>query len=308
MVKIIKVRLDVLNVAILGTGQIGTDLAVKVSARSEFRLILVAGRRLDSPGLKFLSEKNFPISERGIDAILESPDHIDIVFDCTSAADHIENWPRLRSLGISAIDLTPAKIGSYFIPRVTSLVSHISGDPININLVTCGGQATAPIIHAIRGLTEMARVEVASNIASLSAGPATRANLDEYITTTERVLKDLSGAQETKAILILNPATPPITMQNTIYINFLNNAEVDESSLNQTITSTVRRIQRYVPGLRLAMKPTFSGSEFVISVLVRGHGDYLPPYSGNLDIINSAAIEAALELSISQNGNVRRGL
>ena len=286
-----------LRVAVLGSGQIGTDLAVKLSKRIDFQVIQVSGRRPDSPGLGFLSRKGIPTTFGGIDSILDSHKDIDLAFDCTSAQDHLNHWPLLQNVGLSVIDLTPSKIGNFFIPNVTKIEKPLNEKAININLVTCGGQAAGPLVHAVRTIASIARIEVASNIASLSAGPATRANIDEYISTTENVLLKISSGIEAKAILVLNPAEPPITMQNTLYFSFINRENVDEANLQKAITSAVRDVQRYAPGYRIRLKPTFVKDEFVISVLVRGSGDYLPEYSGNLDIINSAAIEAASEFA-----------
>ena len=169
---------------------------------------------------------------------------------------------------------------------------------MNLNLVTCGGQSAAPIVHALSKILKISRVEIASNIASLSAGPATRANIDEYINTTESVLGIVSGALDTKAILILNPAVPPITMQTTIYIDFEEKNELDEALILSYINQATRGMQGYVPGVRLLMRPVITPNRVTITLQVRGNGDYLPSYSGNLDIINAAAIQALFELHI----------
>jgi acetaldehyde dehydrogenase len=163
-------------------------------------------------------------------------------------------------------------------------------------LVTCGGQSASPIVHALGKILKISRVEIASNIASLSAGPATRANIDEYISTTENVLSIVSGASETKAILILNPAVPPITMQTTIYVDFESEIELDDDQILSNINQTIRGMQNYVPGVRLLMRPVITPNRVTITLQVRGNGDYLPSYSGNLDIINAAAIQALFEL------------
>ena len=286
-----------LRVAVLGSGQIGTDLAIKLSKHDEFEIKVVAGRRGNSPGLDFVSKRKIATSTQGIQTILDLGDEIDLVFDCTSASDHKIHWPLLKRAGISAIDLTPAKLGIFYIPNVTPPITFQFGEPVNINLVTCGGQSASPLVHAIKQVARIARIEVASNIASLSAGPATRANIDEYLATTEDVLLKISGAAEAKAILVLNPAEPPITMQNTLYFSLMDHESTSEALLNDAISTAIRGIQKYVPGYRSAMKSSFVQNEFVVSVLVKGRGDYLPAYSGNLDIINSTAIEAALEFA-----------
>ena len=284
-----------MNVAILGSGQIGTDLLIKLSRLSEFKVVLVSGRREDSPGLKIAKEMKIPISTSGIDGILELAD-LDVLIDCTSAADHILHWEALKTLKIHVLDMTPAKIGDVYIPNVLRTKSRAEQPYLNLNLVTCGGQSSAPLVYEISKVLKVSRVEIASNIASLSAGPATRANIDEYIDTTEKVLTAVSGAKEAKAILVLNPAVPPITMQTTIYIDFETDTKIDNTLIIDRINQVVRRMQTYVPGVRLLMRPVIATNRVTITLQVKGNGDYLPSYSGNLDIINAAAIQALFEL------------
>jgi acetaldehyde dehydrogenase len=284
-----------MNVAILGSGQIGTDLLIKLSRLSEFKVVLVSGRREDSPGLKIAKEMKIPISTSGIDGILELAD-LDILIDCTSAADHILHWETLKTLKIHVLDMTPAKIGDVYIPNVLRTKSRVEQPYLNLNLVTCGGQSSAPLVYEISKVLKVSRVEIASNIASLSAGPATRANIDEYIDTTEKVLTAVSGAKVAKAILVLNPAVPPITMQTTIYIDFETDTEIDNTLIIDRINQVVRQMQTYVPGVRLLMRPVIATNRVTITLQVKGNGDYLPSYSGNLDIINAAAIQALFEL------------
>jgi acetaldehyde dehydrogenase len=284
-----------MNVSILGSGQIGTDLLIKLSKLSEFKVSLISGRRDDSPGLKIASKLNIPTSTEGIEGILRL-NNLDVVIDCTSAADHLLHWEKIRHLNLHVLDLTPAKIGDVYIPDVLPTKSRLEKRYLNINLVTCGGQSASPIVHALGKILKISRVEIASNIASLSAGPATRANIDEYISTTENVLSIVSGASETKAILILNPAVPPITMQTTIYVDFESEIELDDDQILSNINQTIRGMQNYVPGVRLLMRPVITPNRVTITLQVRGNGDYLPSYSGNLDIINAAAIQALFEL------------
>lgn len=284
-----------MNVAILGSGQIGTDLLIKLSRLSEFKVVLVSGRREDSPGLKIAKEMKIPISTSGIDGILELAD-LDVLIDCTSAADHILHWETLKTLKIHVLDMTPAKIGDVYIPNVLRTKSRVEQPYLNLNLVTCGGQSSAPLVYEISKVLKVSRVEIASNIASLSAGPATRANIDEYIDTTEKVLTAVSGAKVAKAILVLNPAVPPITMQTTIYIDFETDTEIDNTLIIDRINQVVRQMQTYVPGVRLLMRPVIATNRVTITLQVKGNGDYLPSYSGNLDIINAAAIQALFEL------------
>lgn len=291
-----------LNVAILGSGQIGTDLAIKISREGIFQLKVVSGRRNDSPGLLHLRAHSIPTSANGLDAILEIED-LDLVFDCTSARDHKSNWPKFRDAGIAAIDLTPAKIGQFFVPNV-SVFEEISATDeedgaLNLNMVTCGGQSASPLAYALAKYSPIKRVELASNIASRSAGPATRSNIDEYIQTTESVLMAVTGADEAKAILILNPAEPPITMQNTLYLTFRDPENVNLIEVNEIIKDAVRKVQVYVPGYRQVTRAAFVENVLTVTIQVKGNGDYLPAYSGNLDIINASAIEAAKTYALS---------
>jgi acetaldehyde dehydrogenase (acetylating) len=284
-----------MNVAILGSGQIGTDLLVKLSKLSEFKVVLVSGRREDSPGLKIAREMNIPTSTSGIEGIL-ALNGLDVLIDCTSAADHILHWDALKKLKIHVLDMTPAKIGDVYIPNVLRTKSKVEQSYLNLNLVTCGGQSSAPLVSSLSKILNIRRVEIASNIASLSAGPATRANIDEYIDTTEKVLAAVSGAKEAKAILVLNPAVPPITMQTTIYIDFESDAAIEDNLILDQVNLVVRQMQTYVPGVRLLMRPVIAANRVTITLQVKGSGDYLPSYSGNLDIINAAAIQALFEL------------
>lgn len=283
------------NVAILGSGQIGTDLLIKLSKLAEFNVVLVAGRRADSAGLKVATEMNIPTSTLGIDGVLALT-NLDVLIDCTSAADHVNHWNSLKDLNLHVLDMTPAKIGDIYIPNVIPIKEKIEQAYLNLNLVTCGGQSASPIVFALSKTLAIKRVEIASNIASLSAGPATRANIDEYIDTTEKVLAAVSGAAETKAILVLNPAVPPITMQTTIYVDFEPTKDIEVQAITDKINTAIRSMQGYVPGVRLLMRPVINSERVTITLQVKGNGDYLPSYSGNLDIINAAAIHALNDL------------
>ena len=201
------------RVAILGTGNIGTDLLIKVLRSDVLECKLFVGRNLRSNGMQKASQLGTPISDRGIDAIVQQADDIDMVFDATSAAAHFEHWPVLQKLGMLVVDMTPSKIGELCVPAINA-AQIIQSRAQSVNMITCGGQASVPIANAIAAVQDdIAYIEVASTIASRSAGPATRANLDEYIETTEQALIKFSGARHAKAILILNPARPPIDMQ-----------------------------------------------------------------------------------------------
>lgn len=286
-----------LNVAILGTGNIGTDLLVKVLRSNNLQCTMFAGRNLRSDGLRKASELGVSISDGGIDTIIECSDKIDLVFDATSAAAHLVHWPLLRKINKTVLDMTPAKIGMLCVPAINAIES-INSPIKNINMITCGGQASIPIAHAIAAASESIEyIEVASSISSASAGPATRANLDEYILTTENALSKFTSATKAKAILILNPAQPPIDMQTTVYAKVKN---PDMAKIIKSVEEMAVRMQNYVPGYELILRPTLYGNKVVITVRVIGNGDYLPKYAGNLDIINCAAIQIAEQVAIKE--------
>jgi acetaldehyde dehydrogenase (acetylating) len=284
-----------LRVAILGTGNIGTDLLIKVMRSKYLECTLFAGRNFRSEGMQKATSLDINISDRGINAIVEKADVIDLVFDATSAAAHIEHWPVIEGLGKMAIDMTPAKLGRFCVPAINSKEICDSGAR-NINMITCGGQASVPIAAAIAAVhPKIEYIEAASSIASRSAGPATRANLDEYVDTTEDALLKFSGAVKAKAILILNPATPPIDMQTTIYAKIQN---PDIVKINASVNAMMLKIRNYVPGYELLVPPAVVGEDIVmVTVKVLGEGDYLPRYAGNLDIINCAAVGVAEEIA-----------
>lgn len=286
-----------IRVAILGTGNIGTDLLIKAMRSEVLDCALFVGRNLRSEGMQKASHLGVPISDRGIDAIVQQAHAIDLVFDATSASAHMVHWPVLQQLGKTVIDMTPAKIGALCVPAINT-ERIIASRAQNINMVTCGGQASVPIASAIAAVhDDIEYIEVASSIASRSAGPATRANLDEYIETTEQALMDFSGAKEAKAILILNPARPPIDMQTTVYAKI---RKPDMASIRDSVEAMMKRINEYVPGYQLIVTPTFDGDKVMTTVKVLGNGDYLPRYAGNLDIINCAAIGIAERIARQQ--------
>ena len=292
-----------LNIGILGTGNIGTDLMVKALRSPVLNCTIFAGRNLNSAGMKKASALGVAISDRGIASIEENPGLCDLVFDATSAAAHQEHWKILDRLGKHVIDLTPANIGRMCAPAIN--VDECSGPGVrNVNMITCGGQSSIPIAYAVAGaLRDVDYVEVASSIASRSAGPATRLNLDEYVETTEMALRKFVGVQKAKAILILNPAHPPIDMQTTIYVHA---RSYDVDAARQAVEPMVGRLKRYVPGFDLIVPPTLEGGRLITTIKVRGNGDYLPQYAGNLDIINCAAI--AVAEAIAEHGGSALGL
>lgn len=279
-----------LKVAIIGTGNIGTDLLIKVLRSPRLECTLFAGRNFSSEGMQKANSLGVTISDRGITAVQDNPSCCDLVFDATSAVAHEENWRILAQLGKYAIDMTPAKIGMLCVPAINA-EECIAQGMRNINMITCGGQSSIPMANAIAKVhNDIDYIEVASSISSRSAGPATRRNLDEYIETTEKALQAFTGAKVTKAILILNPARPPIDMQTTIYAKIAN---PDMNAIKASAEDMARRIKRYVPGYQIIVPPTLEGGRVITTVKVVGNGDYLPQYAGNLDIINCAAIEMA---------------
>lgn len=279
-----------LKIAIIGSGNIGTDLLIKVLRSKQMSCTLFVGRNFNSLGMKRANALGVPISERGIEAIVNDPSICDLVFDATSAQAHVEHWAILDRLGKTVIDMTPAKLGEFCVPAINAGACLETGTR-NINMITCGGQSSVPIANALSQVhADIEYIEVASSIASRSAGPATRYNLDEYIDTTEQALRQFSSARRTKAILILNPAHPPIDMQTTIYAKIAN---PDMPAIQASVAAMVEQLKQYVPGYQLIVPPTLEGGKVVITVKVLGNGDYLPQYAGNLDIINCAAIAMA---------------
>jgi acetaldehyde dehydrogenase (acetylating) len=281
-----------LRVAVIGSGNIGTDLLVKAGRSQLLEPTLFVGRSLHSAGMAKAIAMDVPVSDRSIDALLEDAHTYDLVFDATNARDAKRHWAALEALGKSVIDMTPANVGEMCVPAVSL---EGTGEARNLNMVTCGGQASVPIAHVIgETQADIAYLEVVSSIASRSGGPATRANLDEYIETTETALKRFSGAARTKAILILNPAEPCVNMQTTIFAQV---ADPDLPALKSAVDGMVERIRQYVPGYALIVEPTYENGRIVVMVRVQGLGDYLPRYAGNLDIINCAAVAAAEHLA-----------
>ncbi len=284
------------KVAILGSGNIGTDLMVKLGRSNVLELTSMIGIDPDSDGLHRAKELGYEVFDGGLKQFLErSPELADIVFDATSAKAHIRHAKALREAGKTAIDLTPAAVGPYVVPAV-NLGSHMN--ETNINLITCGGQATIPIVHAINRVSPVHYAEIVATIASKSAGPGTRANIDEFTETTSHGIEKIGGAKKGKAIIILNPAEPPILMRDTIYA--LVEERADEQKIVQSIEQTVAYIQSYVPGYRLRTEPIFDGNKVTVFLEVEGAGDYLPTYSGNLDIMTATAVKVAEEFAKHQ--------
>lgn len=275
-----------MKAAILGPGNIGIDLMIKILKRKRLDLVMMAGIDPNSYGLKLAQEKGIKTTIEGIDGILKEG-NIDIVFDATGAKAHQVNAPLLKKAGIFAVDLTPAAVGPYCIPAVNL---DYDSDVDNVNMVTCGGQATVPIVYAMNRVTPVEYAEIVATLSSKSAGPGTRQNIDEFTETTSNALVKVGGAKKGKAIIILNPADPPLMMRNTIY------CKCDVSRIEEIVSSVnaiVAEVKKYVPGYHLKVAPYADGERIVAMVEVEGAGDYLPKYSGNLDIITSAAVAVA---------------
>lgn len=279
-----------LKVAILGTGNIGTDLLVKVLRSDWLECTAFVGRSSSSPGVSKAMSLGVRVSSESIGYIEANPDCCDLVFDATSAADHQRHAPVFERLGKIAVDLTPAKLGVLAVPAV-NLDEALRYR--NVNMITCGGQASIPIAWALgRTHDDIDYIEVVSSIASRSAGPATRRNLDEYIHTTQSGIQRFSGCRRAKAILNLNPAEPCINMQTTVLAKV---AKPDVERFAACLRDVAAQIRRYVPGYEVIVGPLLENGRIVTMVRVRGLGDYLPAYAGNLDIINCAALAMAEE-------------
>ncbi|MFV0316193.1 MAG: acetaldehyde dehydrogenase (acetylating) [Microthrixaceae bacterium] len=286
------------SAVIVGSGNIGTDLMYKLRRSEVLDLRAMVGIDPASEGLALAKDQGVEAVADGVDWIFEQAELPDIVFEATSAAAHAANAPRFRDAGIRAVDLTPAAIGPYTIP-VVNLTEHI--DEPNVNMVTCGGQATIPMVSAVSRVVEVPYAEIVATVASRSAGPGTRANIDEFTRTTSSAVEVLGGAQRGKAIIILNPAEPPLIMRDTIYCQIPDDA--DHDAIETSIDDVVSQVQGYVPGYRLTQRPQFDEAapgrpaRVAMFLEVEGAGDYLPPYSGNLDIMTAAATRVGEEIA-----------
>ncbi|OAH59647.1 MULTISPECIES: acetaldehyde dehydrogenase (acetylating) [Bacillaceae] len=278
------------KVAVLGSGNIGTDLMIKLGRSELLELTAVIGIDPQSDGLRRARKLGYAGVDTGIDGFLADPElDADIVFDATSAKAHLYNAKVLKEAGIKVIDMTPAAVGPLVCAAV-NIEAHLDKD--NINLITCGGQATIPMVHAVNQVAPVEYAEIVATIASKSAGPGTRANIDEFIETTSRAIEEVGGAKRGKVIMILNPAEPPIMMRDTVYL-LVEEEKMDEEAIRQSIDEMVKVVQSYVPGYRVRTEPTFDGNKVTIYLEVEGAGDYLPKYSGNLDIMTSAGVKIA---------------
>lgn len=278
------------KVGIIGTGNIGTDLLIKIQRSNILKCEIFTGINPDSEGIALANYLGIPTSTSSIKVIQENPGCCDIVFDATSASIHMYNAPILEDLKKFTIDLTPSQIGKMCVPAINI------GDCLdsnNVNLITCGGQATIPVIKAVTKVhPETEYIEIVSSISSRSAGTGTRANIDEFTQTTRDAIASFSSVKKTKAIIVLNPADPPVLMHNTIYAK-INNPDIER--LRIEVAAMAQKIQKYVPGYMIKIEPVFENNRVTTVIEVVGLGDYLPKYSGNLDIMTCAAINVAEE-------------
>lgn len=286
-----------LRVAILGTGNIGTDLLFKVRRSEVLKCSFFVGRRRDSPGLQRAKSMGISALPGGLEELKDHLSNVDLVFDATSAADHLQHAGILLEERCHVINLTPAPSGEFFVPGVTAIsVASLNGS-VNLNMVTCGGQTTIPFVSRLMHAFEnVGSVEIASTLSSSSAGPATRRNLDEYIANTERAITSLTGVSSAKAMLVLNPAKPEIMMHTSVYMT---GTGLSVSAAQRETYAVLENMRDYVPGISIISEPKCLGPELLhFSIGVEGAGDYLPKHAGNLDIINVAAIRAAEELAV----------
>ncbi|TDZ45947.1 acetaldehyde dehydrogenase (acetylating) [Mycobacteroides franklinii] len=308
-------------VAIIGSGNIGTDLMIKI-CRSDGPLHVAAMVGIDpaSDGLARAERMGVPTTAAGVDGLMHMPQFGDIklVFDATSAGAHRANWTALEPSGVRMVDLTPAAIGPYCVP-VVNLTERLA-EP-NLNMVTCGGQATVPIVSAVSQVGIVSYAEIVSSISARSAGPGTRASIDEFIETTTAALQSVGGAQRSKAVMIINPADPPVLMRNTIYC--LVDGDIDHSVIEESVSDMIARVSHYVPGYRLKQDvqfETFSsngplyipetgkfiGTRVTVMLEVTGAAHYLPAYAGNLDIMTSASKATAERIAITEMVGAQR--
>ncbi len=287
-----------IKAAILGPGNIGTDLMYKILRRSKhLELALMCGIFKKSKGLALARRNGVAVSSDGIEDILKRDD-IRIVFDSTTATAHKQHALALKETGKVAIDLTPAAVGPYVVP-VINLKKYLN-EP-NLNLITCGGQATIPIVHAISRVATVEYAEIVAVISRESAGPGTRNSIDEFTQTTAKGIVEIGGAKKGKAIILLNPAIPPMTMNNTIYVKA---GGFDQEQIIRSVTDMVEQVKEYVPGYTMKMPPTFDGNKITTTIEVQGAGDFLPVYSGNLDIETCAALAIGDRIAENMLGEI----
>ena len=278
--------------ALIGPGNIGTDLLYKLQRSEVLEPVWMVGIDPTSEGLKRAAEMGLKTTAEGVDGLLAhvEEDGVQIAFDATSAYVHAENSRKLNAKGVLMIDLTPAAIGPFCVPPV-NLMEHIGKAEMNVNMVTCGGQATIPMVAAISQVQPVSYGEIVATVSSKSAGPGTRKNIDEFTRTTAGAITRVGGADEGKAIIILNPAEPPLIMRDTVHC--LTKDEPNQDAITASIHAMIEQVQKYVPGYRLVNGPVFDGNRVSVFLEVEGLGDFLPKYAGNLDIMTAAAARTA---------------
>jgi acetaldehyde/propanal dehydrogenase len=278
-----------INIAIIGSGNIGTDLMIKALRSTEIAPVWMVGIDPASDGLARARDSGLKTTAIGLEGLLPqiAQDRVRIAFDATSAYVHHEHARRLREHGVAVIDLTPAAIGPYCVPPV-NLAEHAGRGEMNVNMVSCGGQATIPMVAAVARIQPVDYAEIIATVSSRSAGPGTRKNIDEFTRTTASGIERVGGAKRGKAIIILNPAEPPLLMRDTVHC--LTTGVPNRGRIEASILTMVEEVQKYVPGYRLVNGPVFEGNRVSIYLEVAGLGDYLPRYAGNLDIMTAAAL------------------
>jgi acetaldehyde/propanal dehydrogenase len=278
--------------ALIGPGNIGTDLLYKLKRSPLLEPVWMVGIDPSSEGLQRARELGLKTTDQGVDGLLPhvEADGIQIAFDATSAYVHAENSRRLNERGVMMIDLTPAAIGPYCVPPV-NLQQHIGQREMNVNMVTCGGQATIPMIYAISRVQAVKYGEIVATVSSKSAGPGTRKNIDEFTRTTASAVEQVGGAKQGKAIIIINPAEPPLIMRDTVHC--LTEEAPKAQEIMDSVHDMIKEVQKYVPGYRLVNGPVIDGNRVSVFLEVRGLGDFLPTYAGNLDIMTAAAARTA---------------
>ena len=281
-----------LRAVIIGPGNIGTDLLMKMQRSDWVEPVWMVGIDPESEGLRRAKEMGLKTSAEGVDGMLAAveADDIRVAFDATSAYAHGENSRKLNAKGVLMVDLTPAAIGPYCVPPV-NLADHAAKLEMNVNMVTCGGQATIPMVAAVSRVQPVAYGEIVASVASKSIGPGTRKNIDEFTQTTARAIEKVGGAKKGKAIIIVNPAEPPLMMRDTVHV--LTETRPDAAAITRSVQEMVAEVQKYVPGYKLVNGPVFDGNRVSIFLEVEGLGDFLPKYAGNLDIMTSAALRTA---------------
>ncbi|MDO6595028.1 acetaldehyde dehydrogenase (acetylating) [Neptuniibacter sp. 1_MG-2023] len=281
-----------LKAVIIGPGNIGTDLLMKMQRSEWVEPVWMVGIDPESEGLKRAKEMGMKISSTGIDGMLDQviKDDIRVAFDATSAYVHAENSRKLNELGVIMVDLTPAAIGPFCVPPV-NLKKHASQLEMNVNMVTCGGQATIPMVAAVSQVQAVEYGEIVATVSSRSIGPGTRQNIDEFTRTTAGAVEAVGGADKGKAIIIVNPAEPPLMMRDTVHC--LTKEKPDQAAITTSVHNMVREVQKYVPGYKLVNGPIFDGNKVSVFMEVEGLGDFLPKYAGNLDIMTAAGLRTA---------------